>query len=449
MSSDNEIRNLGYIAWKNDLSWMENMSGKKWDFLIKDENRKFKNHTKHVSPLIKKIESEFQADMKKKDIPYVLNGWKIDDDLFNPQKTWTHIESGFSCKCWDADISEDMFVAAVQVQGGFEHFTTQIYSLTSKKPRHLKTIESCGPQVAIKDNEIYYLHSEKDLRYSKLCKWSQDNEVTLFKLNDLEENLELQRGEDGSIYLIKSDFTKKQYSLVNKIKWLKTPHLESCIVSDALRLEFLDTHDTIESFSLKAGWTVTISHGIRTLWKEKEPIVWVWGDVFYDSRNPFRLDISDIRYESYTIILPEWKLSNPKPAPFPCSYYNNPLPVFVVNPLPNVNIRGILITAYGAYGTPTHIGSLISKWKPLLLRGWLIASVMVPGSGDHDKEWIKKGQRLNRFNAIEQLAQSVKSLQYEYNISPINTALYGRSAGGLLVTSVAIRNPGLIRTLYI
>ena len=48
MSSDNEIRNLGYIAWKNDLSWMENMSGEKWDFLTKDENRKFKNHTKHL-----------------------------------------------------------------------------------------------------------------------------------------------------------------------------------------------------------------------------------------------------------------------------------------------------------------------------------------------------------------------------------------------------------------
>lgn len=454
MSSDsNAIRNLGYIGWKNDLSWMEKQQGHAWDALIHDENIRFKQCLKGLEPLVKKMESELKSNTP--DEPYILRGWKIQTIAFSPEKIWTHMKSGFTCKCRDADISEDIFVAAVQVPGGFERFTVEIYSLDSKKPRHLKTIELSGPEVAVLDGSVIFLKSEKDLRYSSVCIWSNNESIlTLYHSSDLKKNLELERGEDGSVYMVKDDFTKKYYSLINnkeskkskEVKWLQSPHKKSCIVSDGLRLDGIK--DTIESFSLKANWTVTISKGIRILWKGKEPLIWIWGDISHDSRNPFRLDISDIRYDPYIIMLPEWKLSNPKPVPFPCSYYDNPLPVFVVHPNSEVNVKGLLITAYGAYGTPTHAGSLIQRWKPLLLRGWILASVMVPGSGDDTKAWIKEGQRLNRLNAINLLIDSVKFLQEEFGIRPQNTALYGRSAGGLLVASVAIKIPGLVGSLY-
>jgi hypothetical protein len=453
MSSDSGERNLGYIKWKNDLSWMERQRGNAWNTMVHDENMRFRRSLKGIESLVKKMESELNSAADGPELPYILRGWQIKSVPFTHMKQWTHVKSGFSCKCWDADISEDMFVAAVQVPGGFERFTIEIYSMVGKKPVHLKTIDRGGAGVALLDDSVVFLHSEKDLRYSSVCVWSKEKDViTLFHSSDLTENLELERGEDGSIYMVRGDFNKKYYARVTtkdstKPKWLSSPHRDSCIVSDSLKLPGIK--GTIESFSLKAGWTVTISKGIRTLWKETEPAVWIWGDITCDPRNPFRLDISDIRYESYTIILPDWKLSNPKPAPFPCSYYNNPLPVFVIQPSEKVEIKGLLITAYGAYGTPTHAGSLIEKWKPLLLRGWIVASVMVPGSGDDTKEWVKEGQRLNRLNAIELLTTSVKSMQEEFGIGPTNTALYGRSAGGLLVTSVAIRTPGLVASLYI
>jgi pimeloyl-ACP methyl ester carboxylesterase len=456
MSSDSGERNLGYISWKNDLSWMEAQHGNAWDAMVSDENLRFRRSLKGLEPLVKKMESELNSVSNGPEQPYILRGWQIKSVPFTHEKIWTHIRSGFSCKCWDADISEDMFVAAVQLPGGFERFTIEVYSMNDNKPIHLKTIERGGPGVALLDRSVVFLHPEKDLWYSSVCVWSKEKEVTtLYHSSNPKENLELERGEDGTIYMARGDFTKKHYALLStkhtvKPEWRSSPHLESCIVSDDLRLPYINSiKDTIESFSLKAGWTVTISRGIRTLWKGTEPIVWIWGDISYDPRNPFRLDISDIRYESYTIILPDWKLSNPKPVPFPCSYYDNPLPAFVIHPSKKVEVKGLLVIAYGAYGTPTHAGSLIEKWKSLLLRGWILASVMVPGSGDDTKEWIKEGQRLNRLNAIEMLTKSVKSMQEEFGIGPLNTALYGRSAGGLLVTSVAIRTPGLVRSLYI
>jgi pimeloyl-ACP methyl ester carboxylesterase len=455
MSLDSGERNLGYIAWKNDLSWMEAQKGARWDQLVREENRRFRNRLSKIKPLIKKMESELESDDTAEGEPYILNGWKIEGEEFKPEETWIHRESGFSCKCLDADYSEDMFVAAVQVKGGYERFMLEMYSMDSstgdkkkQKPRHLKTIPNTGSQVAIFHGEVYFLHSNDPVRNSSLCKWTGNEVLTLFHLDNPEENLELERGEDGSVYVTKGDYTHKSYSLVNKIKWLRRPHLESCIVWDDMELDGIT--GTIESFSLKAGWTVTISRGIRTLWKEKEPIVWIWGDVSSDSRNPFRLDISDVRYEPYSIILPKWHISNPKPVPFPCSYYDSHLPVFVVHPKHTIKAaKGLLVTAYGAYGSPTQVGSLINQWKPLLLRGWIVAAVEVPGGGDDTRAWIKRGQRLKRLYSIELLAKAIKRLQEEHNIPSINTALYGRSAGGLLIASVAVRHPGLVRSLYI
>jgi hypothetical protein len=454
MSSDSDsIRNLGYIEWKNDLSWMEGQRGRRWEALIHDENMRFKQILKGLDPLVKQMESELKSKENSLDEPYILRGWQITSVPFTPEKVWTHIKTGFSCKCWDADISDDMFVAAVQVPGGFERFTVEVFSMAAgKKPTHLKTIKQGGPGVALLDGLVIFLHSERDLRYSSVCVWSkEEGSSTLFHSDDLKENLELERGEDSTVYIVRGDFTKKSYALIankpsKELIWVSSPHRDSCIVSDGLKLPGIK--GTLESFSIKAGWAVTISRGIRTLWKGNDALVWIWGDISYDSRNPFRLDISDIRYDPYTIILPDWKLSNPKPVSFPCSYYDNPLPVFVIHPKSEVNVKGLLVTAYGAYGTPTHAGSLISRWKPLLLRGWIIASVIVPGSGDDTKAWVKEGQRKNRLHAIDLLTKSVKSMQEEFGILPQNTALYGRSAGGLLVASVAIRTPGLVGSLY-
>jgi oligopeptidase B len=74
---------------------------------------------------------------------------------------------------------------------------------------------------------------------------------------------------------------------------------------------------------------------------------------------------------------------------------------------------------------------------------------MIPGSGDHDTKWVEAGQRKNRLYAIEQFHDSIKSLQEELGFPKGKTALYGRSAGGLIVSSVAIRYPDLVGALYL
>jgi hypothetical protein len=434
----NEIRNLGYIAWKNNLSSLESQHGARWNSLIKKENTRFEDALKNIKvPKLSKASSD----------GIHWKGYKITSEPFSPEQTWS--KGSLKCKCWDADVSDTMFVAAVQDPKGFERFSVEVYNL-----KHLKTLEHTGPTVAIFDSIVWFLGSEKDLRYNTVKSWSPTSGIkTHYKTDNLKDNLELKRGEDGSVYVVRTDFVETKFCLIPSFDtWLERPHLQSCIVSDNLTLPGIEKSDIIEALSFKAEWLVTRSRGIRTIWNmhnKLKPVTHVWGDVSYDSRMPFTLNVSDIRYDSYEIHLPKWVLTNPKPHQYPCSYHEHPLPAFVVHPKDFEKAKGLLIIAYGAYGTPTRVGSLISRWKSLLDKNWIICSVMVPGSGDHDEEWVRAGQRLNRIESINAFKESIEALKEEYGFDKTRVALYGRSAGGLLASSVCINNPELVGALYI
>jgi oligopeptidase B len=74
--------------------------------------------------------------------------------------------------------------------------------------------------------------------------------------------------------------------------------------------------------------------------------------------------------------------------------------------------------------------------------------VAVPGSGDHNLAWRFQGQATGRKIAVDTLCATVKDLQEEFGVGPAETALYGRSAGGLLVAAVLNESPGLVGALY-
>jgi protease II len=97
----------------------------------------------------------------------------------------------------------------------------------------------------------------------------------------------------------------------------------------------------------------------------------------------------------------------------------------------------------------TKVGSLVKRWLPLLKAGWAIASVALPGSGDADLAWRRAGQRENRIEAIQIFIEAIKDLQEEFSLTPNQTVLYGRSAGGLLVTAAIGQAPDLAGAIYI
>jgi len=103
------IRNLGYIAWKNNLSWLEKQEGSKWDALLEKENKKFLGALDKLTIPKHKTTSENGEKWK---------GWTITSDPFAPEKILSRGSKRF--KCWDFDMSEELLVLAIQNKDGFE-----------------------------------------------------------------------------------------------------------------------------------------------------------------------------------------------------------------------------------------------------------------------------------------------------------------------------------------
>jgi len=460
------IRDLGFLAWQNDLSWMEGQQGPRWDAAVAFENLQFTDALKPLKHLVK----DFNKDLKiLESEPDKYKSWSIQHNLFSPIQTWSYSSEKFSIDAWDGDLSPSAkyIAAAVQNPDGYERFTLEIY----KKDEPFKKVQqvpNVGPNVAFLDSHLVaYLGSETDHRYNSLRTIHvKSGEITiLYELpTDPTQNLELRRLEDGSACIIKSDFVTEELGIISddhkSVAWVSKgdsiiPVTKDTWIKDNKTSLGLPTDEKLESISLKGEWAVTVANSIRTVWSIKDAKaksqIFVWGEIAYDSRKPSKLSISDMRYTPYEVDTLKWKLSPLRPYPYVCSYYNTKAPTFVVfnNNRGLQGPRGLLVTAYSAYGMTTKVGTLVKRWLPLLKAGWAIASVALPGSGDANLAWRRAGQRENRFEAIQTFIEAIKDLQEEFSLTPNQTALYGRSAGGLLVTAAVGQDPGLVGAIYV
>ena len=445
-------RDLEYLAWSNELAPLEKQSGSKWNSLIRSENAHFSKALKDYRP-----KTVSKSLVNSSAVPWTYRGWIIDGELYSPVQIWIYSDT-FRITAWDADIDSGtgLFAGAVQDKDGYERFSVEVYSVASGTPKHVETLKKTGPQVAWLDKHLIYLGSSNDLWYNSVYCWDpiSSRSKELYHLEKKEENLELGRAEDGSVYVIASDFEMKRlgFLTVNGIDWVAKG--KDCVVvtRDHYYVDIKDSSEgVLESLSFKAGWRITRSYGIRTLWLDTRAVLTIWGEIGADTRDPWNLYVADVRYNSYWIRLPEWISAQvtPIPYPFDCAYYRHPFPAFVVRSSYRKTPKGLLIIAYSAYGFPTRIGSLVHQWKDLLEDGWAIASINLPGSGDHDVQWKESGQRHLRQNALTALKESIEDLQEELGVGPDRTCLYGRSAGGLIVISTAIQNPELVGALYV
>ena len=446
MSHTSKTRNLDFLEWSNDLAPLEKQSGPDWTRVIEDENRRF---TKALHGFKRDRTSQYK--LQTTPTPWTYRGFTVSGDGWSPTETWS--TTNFEIKAWDADIDEStgLFAAAVMNPDGYERFTIEIYSLSkTTKPTLLEHLKMpCGPKLAwLNASDLVYLQSSHDLRYDSLWIWSSSSQksVELYRVTDSTCNLEIKRLEDGSVAVLETDFETMRLGLVSpkSVHWIAKG---KDIVPVTKSVYYVD--QAVCAQSIRGGWTVKRSFGLLTIYdRDEKPITTVWGEVTSDTRDPTRLFVSDIRYEPYWIDTTTWTLSNPMPYPFTFTYTPEPAPTFVIRPNTQ-EIKGLLVTAYGAYGMPTRVGALVSRWHPLLKSGWAIASVAVPGGGDHTQKWREKGQRLGRQKSIETLRQVVVDLQEDLSVEPTKTVLYGRSAGGLLVSSAALINRGLVGGLYI
>lgn len=102
------------------------------------------------------------------------------------------------------------------------------------------------------------------------------------------------------------------------------------------------------------------------------------------------------------------------------------------------------LTGYGSYGSVLPV-VFNSNRLSLLERGFVFAIAHIRGGGDKGRQWYYDGKYLNKKNTFNDFIASAEHLTADGYTSPGKLAIYGGSAGGMLIGSVVNMRPELFR----
>ena len=104
----------------------------------------------------------------------------------------------------------------------------------------------------------------------------------------------------------------------------------------------------------------------------------------------------------------------------------------------------LFVYGYGAYGSSVE-PYFLSARLALLDRGFVCAIAHVRGGGDMGRQWYEEGKLLKKTNTFADMIACVEHLVRKKYTSNGNVAIYGGSAGGLMVGAVTNERPDLFR----
>ncbi|HEU0295260.1 MAG TPA: S9 family peptidase [Anaerolineales bacterium] len=105
-----------------------------------------------------------------------------------------------------------------------------------------------------------------------------------------------------------------------------------------------------------------------------------------------------------------------------------------------------LLHGYGAYGANLD-AEFIAHRLSLLDRGFVVAVAHIRGGSDLGREWYEDGKVLKKKNSFTDFIACAEHLIQKGYTSKDRLAIYGVSAGGLLVTASTVMRPDLFKAV--
>ena len=431
------VRHTKFASWIDTDAWMEKMSGPAWKAVLKEEASLVGSYTS--KPEVKKRISEYLtlykslSAKKLEDIPFQSGLIQIKwiSDFF---KTWWFINSPEQTHtCRDVLVASDGVYCTVDIGDGAEYFELQKWSGPYSKSPEYK-ISPVGPEVAVIDKTVYYLGVINKLHYYQLWKMENNKKTCIYKEPSDEVNLALHRLDDGRVLFSKENSQEFTYY-------------------DLPSMKQTQKYNGDATWAWKRhGFVITKTYGKKIFWKGNKKLL--------------ELEAGEILVDPYAVhsgILPCLVYIT---TPTGSSYYSlNEDSLTLIEEkhqkLTCRRIRGIskdgthvygvltytnspkhlLGIGYGAYGIESHTSPVYTRWGPLVKSGWAVLYTFIRGGGDHDEAWAKAGRVEGRIKTIEDFEALVIAAQKILSISPGKTAIYGRSAGGLLMGGCLANHP--------
>jgi hypothetical protein len=487
MAAGTDIREIQGVRWKDDLAWMEEMKGSRWQSLLH-------KHKKRWDALKK---SDDTSDLIEKELEAAKQVSKA--RLFRAGKVELSIE-GTNTICWNWIGQEEEKSAAdldwcrklpnyVWVtednSAGCENYTLKAYRKGTTIPLWQQT--SLGPFVAVVGGRCFSLESKNKLIYWRLVSWDcvkGDDYRIHYEETDSRYNLEIIRCSCSAFYLRRQSGGKEDVFEVRAVAE-KIQMKTLAGISLEPRKFILDISQPGKYFlwtsagGASGGWKSSgrITSNDLSLAKEVSP------EILWTERN-----LLITRCQGKRVI---WKLS-PKPQKIWEGYANITVDswggtgwVRIQEPLGTIwwdseadarphkasqigcvadmkvckkgdvtylllvpeKYKNVLVTGYGAYGLPTPVSA--ARWIPLLHRGWAIAIGFWRGGGDCSPSWAESGRLTGRLSVLEEVHEVILDIQKRLGLEAGQTVVYGRSAGGLFAGGIVAKyGSGLIGGAY-
>lgn len=445
-----EIRDVGFLSWRDPDAWMEAMRGPRWNALVKEENELLEKALKtYTTP--HKV-TGFKEILAKARTYYNTECFKSGPVHITPTGTFT-IRLRFEgtdefIEACDVATNSKYIVYTHDIGDGAEKY--ELVVLDAKTRKEQFRIEPVGPNISIDGGTLYYLGVTHKLWYNKLFSTSLDNKhpIQLYEEKDGHYNLELNR-----TYLIRENSGKTDtFYIKDNVLTQLQPGSERQVPIDEMRC-----------FYKNPGNPYNLPKGIvgRPFWADKNHVLTrkmgetrlyeleslrclvhlTQGDIQpgeYNKETRFRIDDG---------ITPPYILNKSRPEGFNLKQAriqaksSDGTRVTATIIYKGNKPNSLFATGYGAYGIPSSAAGAYSKWAPLLENGWGILYTYLRGGGDDTDAWANAGRLEGRTHTRDDFLALVEAAQHEYSIGPKNTVIYGRSAGGFLMGMCINKEP--------
>lgn len=491
-----EIRDLGYLQWRDPWAWMETMKGKKWETLIKKEKDHFNELASqpHVEKETRQMEKEIILAQQYSRLPaFKIGCGTINIALIpNSRFVWKWSWAKTGKPAYDIDVQGNIVWYITSSED--KHYSNSLVCEDSTG-KVIWTKKAVSSQIAVIDELCYYIKVIDYFRTIEVCVCNArtgTQEKILYKELDQKRDLFFIKGANKTLYF-KSD--EPLGSRLYKINGLNIEHIEKQSVLQMPLGESIYGDDCVlvrkskydkwvakgkpvnewelpdeepEWINIHSGLVVTMNEGAQTIFycsphkKPKvvfkikvgyiEPNIWsVWEGTLVQSfsvKTPFEPPYM-IHIINNKIHRDDTKLKIEHPIKFEpvevhryhtISKDGTSVPYVVIKEK-GVKPKAELVYVYGSYGSSTPIGWPYQNWYPLLKRKWALVFALVRGGGDIDAAWAEMARRNNRHVSVDDFESVIRDSQHKLKLTPEQTVIYGRSAGGLPVGAIVSRFP--------
>ena len=486
------VRNLSIVEWTDPLAWTESMKGKPWSDVVKKENLLFsKNLKKNVK------QQDIEATMCSLQMAMNTNHldpFETESESIQVQKTGTFFveyevskDRVYSGVDFATNKAGDLW-NIVDIGNGAENYCLRYFKKGSTIAEW--NIQHVGPSVLVVGNQCFFLECKKSLVYYRLASvhatTGKDFKVW-YEEKDPKYNLSLVRGEHHTAYLVSENSGLQKAWFFHEDSKALSPCekgkegffvLGGGAPNDYFFTEGRGTDSWVprgprvsrwklptfsevgipESVWIHHGLLVTRKQGIRSLWHcsaSKEPSQLYsdccmidfnpWG-IFSQQKNA-QLRIFRPGHAAQSAVYKQTKLDLQSPLKDPYgtserkfarSSDGTQVPYILVKPVTG-KCKALLVIGYGAYGLSTV--TMTGRWKPLLDSQWAICFALVRGGGDDTLQWEDAARTFKRKHAVDDFLAVIQNAREVCELTPKHVAIYGRSAGGILVGAAAGRQP--------